>query len=119
MRQKHNRSTSKEENVAVRLSGKVKNFTGRGPAVIKVKINDNVATVQFKWILNSIEKSFLHNCTNQELVTTMQSKLHDNAKGYLLRAFSEVFNSEARILEVKEESLQEKLSIQAQVGIAS
>lgn len=107
--------TTKEENIAFRLSGKVRNFTGRGPAVIKVKFEDDFATVKFKWILNNIEKNFISNCTNQELVDSMRSSLFENAKGNLLRAFSEVFNREVQILELNEESLQEMLSVQVRV----
>ncbi len=107
--------TSKEENIAVRLSGRIKNFTGRSPAVIKVKFNENKATVQLKWVLNNIEKSFLSNCKNQDLVDSMTSKLHEDAKGNLSRAFSQVFRSDIRILDVTEELLQEKISIQVQL----
>lgn len=116
MRDVYLKRTSKEENIAIRLSGKVKNFTGRGPAVIQVKFNSDLATVKFKWILNNSERSFLTSCTNhQDLVETMQTKLFENVKGNLLRAFSEVFNCEVKILDVNEESFQEKLSIKAQI----
>lgn len=107
--------TSKEENIAVRLSGRIKNFTGKGPAVIKVKFDKNLATVQLKWVLNNLEKSFLKDCINQDLVETMRSKLYEDAKGNLSRAFSQVFKSDIRIVDVKEELLQEKISFQVEV----
>lgn len=114
------RFTTREQNIAVRLSGKVKNFTGRGPGVIKVKINDNFVTVQFKWFLTAMEKEFLENCNDKRLVNKMRHDLLEVAKDYLHRAFSEVFQSEVKIMEVNEDSLQEKLSIQVQVmGLAS
>lgn len=109
------RFTTKEENIAIRLSGRVKNFTGRSPAVIKVKIEDNLATVQFKWILTNIEKKFLSSCNDTALVGEMQSELLDVASRNLNRAFSEVFNSEVKILQINEDLLQEKLRIQVQV----
>lgn len=107
--------TTREQNIAVRLSGKVKNFTGRGPGVIKVKINDSLATVQLKWFLTAIEKRFLETCNDQKVVYEMRNELIEHATGNLYRAFTEVFNSDVRIMKVDEHLIQEKLSIQVEI----
>lgn len=110
-------SKIKEDNIAIasRLSGKVRNFTGKTPAVIKVKIEGCLATVQLKWILTNIEKKFLYNCRDKAIIGEMRSKLLTVARHHLNRAFSEVLNSEVKIIDVNEELLQEKLRFQVQV----
>lgn len=120
MRHTRLKITTKEENVAVRLSGKVKNFTGKTPGVIKVKINDSLVNVQFKWFLSSTEKSILRNFQDQTVVNAMRNQWIEVAQGRLLQALSEVFDQEVKVLEIKEESLQEKLNIQVRLlGTAS
>lgn len=107
--------TTKEENIAIRLSGKVKNFTGNTPGVIKVKINDSLVNVQFKWFLSSMERSILQNFSDQSVVSAMRKQLIEVAQGKLVQALSEVFDKEVKVLEVHEESLQEKLNIQVRL----
>lgn len=109
------KSTSKEQNLAMRLSGKVKNFTGKTPGVIKVKIDDSLVKVQFKWFLSSIEKSTLRSFHDQTIVNAMRNQWIELVQGKLIKALSEVFNQEVKVLEINEESLQEKLNIQVKL----
>lgn len=114
------KSTTREENVAIRLSGKVKNFTGKTPGVIKVKIDDSLINVQFKWFLSTTEKLILRNFEDQSVVNAMRNQWIEVAKGRLVKALWEVFDQEVKVLEINEESLQEKLNIQVRLlGSAS
>lgn len=107
--------TTKEENVAIRLAGKVKNFAGKTPGVIKVKIDDSLVNVQFKWFLSHNERSLLRNFQDQTVVNAMRNQWIEVAQGKLLQALSEVFDHEVKVVEIREESLQEKLNIQVRL----
>lgn len=115
IRSKVIRNSTKEESIAFRLAGKIKNFTGRGPVVIKVHFEEKLVTVQLKWILTRLEKKFLIECNDKKLVESMRLQLKEEVEAKFLRAFSEVLDNEIKIIDVNEEALQEKLTLQAEL----
>lgn len=107
----------KRENIAVRLAGRVKNFTGKGPDVIRVKIDKGLVTVRLKWLLTEQERKYLYNCKrkNLELIGTMRNNLNEQLKNRLLRVVAQLFDGQVEILGIDEERFQENISIRVQV----
>lgn len=103
----------KRENIAVRLAGRVKNFTGKGPDVIRVQIEKGLVTVRLKWLLTEQERRYLHNCKRKNLdaVETMRNDLNRQLKTRLLGVVSHLFDEQVEMLGIDEERFQENIIV--------
>lgn len=109
-------SATKEEIIAVKLSGRVKNFTGRTPAIIKVRIQDSMVSIHLKWIITDKEKDLLKNAINQELENAMRNRLNEFTKKSLYRVFEGIFGRQTVIKQIDGDLFQENLIVHAQIS---
>lgn len=107
------KGSKKEENIAVKLSGRIKNFTGRTPAIIKVRINAPMVTIHFKWVVRDSEKSLISQ--NPDTLNKMHKRLCDFTKESLDRILPGVFGSKIEFYRLDSDEFQENLIVQVQL----
>lgn len=107
------KGSTKEENIAIKLAGKIKNFTGRTPAIIRVKINDSMVTIHFKWVVRESEKTSI--AENPDVSKKMQKLLFEVAKERLARFLPLVFGREIEFYRLDGDISQENLTVQVQL----
>lgn len=109
------KSTTKEENIAIKLSGRIKNFTGRSPAIIKVRINASIVTIHLKWFVSESEKRRIATENSNEIDHGKHKELMEFTRRNLLKVLPGVFGNRFEIYDFDGDSYQENLVVQIQL----
>lgn len=108
-------NAKKEQSIAVRLAGKVKNFTGKTPAIIQAKIRENLVTIRFSWNLNETEKGISKNCNDPDLVNLLRNKSLEYIKSKLFIVVTGVLGRNIKLKEIEGDFFQEEVIVQFQL----